>query len=182
MDKPSEKPQDLAEVGASEKSPSLDLAFDWVKGVLSDQREHSKTLDSKTTTLFTAATAVLGIGASVLTVGALPPKIEGTDVILATIWGVVAVVAYIFGVLFAWRAWALRNYETLDNPVCIREWYWDMQPSQFKMELLTHIEDAYSKNETQIVDKADNVRNLMVASGVETVFLVISVFLFAFAR
>ena len=38
--------------------PSLDLAFDWVKGVLIDQSHAADALETKATTLFSVATVI----------------------------------------------------------------------------------------------------------------------------
>ena len=42
--------------------PSLDLAFDWVKGIFDDQSRTADALDTKAATFFSIATVVLGVG------------------------------------------------------------------------------------------------------------------------
>jgi hypothetical protein len=49
-----------------------------------------------------------------------------------------------------------------------------MQPSQFKIELLTHMEDSYESNEESLSYKANATRWLVVAMAAEVMFLVAS--------
>ena len=151
-----------------QRVPSIDLAFEWVKGVLNDQSHTGDVLDTKGTNLFSVATLVLGIGisAGILAVG----KVE----LVSFIFGGLSLISYGWVIGFTFEAWRLRNYETLDNPTIIREWYWDMEPSQFKMELLSHLEDAYRANETTLSKKAKAVRSLIIATTAEVIFLVLS--------
>lgn len=146
--------------------PSLDLAFDWVKSVLTEQSHAADALEAKATTLFSVATIILGIGVSA---GVLSLK---TLDLASLIFGGIALSSYGFVIGYTFAAIKLRRFETLDNPVEIRKWYWDMKPSQFKIELLTHLEDSYSRNEAVLIEKAKAVRCLIVATASEVLFLV----------
>lgn len=46
-----------------ESVPALDLSFDWVKDVLSKQCADVDAIDNKAITLFSVATAIVGLGA-----------------------------------------------------------------------------------------------------------------------
>jgi len=52
---------------STEHPAGIDVAFDWVKNVLTDQLRTAELLDIKTSVLFTLATAILGAGAAVRT-------------------------------------------------------------------------------------------------------------------
>ncbi len=151
-----------------EPPPSLDLAFDWVKNVLNSQCEASDILESKATTLFSMSTAVLGIGVSA---GILAFEDVG---FVTYFFGALALASY--GWVFGYSISAIqpRKFEKLDNPITIRERYWDMTPSQFKVELLSHIEDSYLKNDLNLRKKANAIRWLVVATAAEVFFLVLS--------
>lgn len=149
--------------------PSLDLAFEWVKDVLINQSNASDSLEGKAMTLFTLATAILGVGVSA---GVLSSS--GKIPLASIIFGAFSLAAYGFVIGYALVAIRLRRFETLDNPITMREWYWDMEPLQFKMELLSHLEDSYKRNETNLSEKALATRLLIVATAAQVVFLVVS--------
>jgi hypothetical protein len=146
--------------------PALDLAFDWVKNVLAEQGHAADALDSKATTLFSVATIILGLGVSA---GIL--SLKSLD-LASLIFGGFVLSSYGFVIGYTFAAIKLRRFETLDNPIEIRKWYWDMEPSQFKIELLTHLEGSYSRNEAVLIEKAKAIRYLIVATASEVLFLV----------
>ena len=150
--------------------PSLDLSFDWVKNVLIEQSRDADALETKATTLFSVATVILGIGISA---GVL--STQGSHVNLPSIiFGGLTLISYGFVIGFAIAAIQLRRYETLNNPIEIRKWFWDMEPTQFKIELLAHLEDSYTNNEATLADKAKETRWLVVATAAEVIFLVMA--------
>lgn len=150
------------------KIPSLDLAFEWVKDVLDKQSHSADVLDTKGTTLFTVASLILGIGISA---GIL--ALKETNV-LAYILGGLSLLGYGFVATFTFLAWSLREFRTLDNPIIIRKWYWDMEPKQFKIELLRHLEDAYTHNQNKLIEKSKAIRIIIVATTFEVVSLVLA--------
>ncbi|HEX9896428.1 MAG TPA: hypothetical protein VGA85_02035 [Dehalococcoidales bacterium] len=155
----------------SEATPSIDLAFDWVKDVLDTQISLVDSLDNKAMTLFGVATAILGIGAS------LGQNILNPKAILPFACGAIAFIAYIFVIGFTISALAVRGFDTLKNPIIMREYYWDLSPVQFKIQLLAHLEDAYTSNKEKVDKKGLAVRNLVPAMAFEVVFLVLSLWL-----
>jgi len=86
-----------------QRVPSIDLAFEWVKGVLNDQSHTGDVLDTKGTNLFSVATLVLGIGisAGILAVG----KVE----LVSFIFGGLSLISYGWVIGFTFEAWRLRN-------------------------------------------------------------------------
>ncbi len=148
--------------------PSLDLAFEWVKGVLDKQSNNADVLDAKGTMLFTVASLVLGIGVAAGVLVLQEPKI------LAYVLGGLALIGYSFVALFTFLVWSLRDYQTLDNPISIREWYWVMEPTRFKIELLSHLEDAYTHNQKKLSEKAKAIKGVIVATTFEVLSLILA--------
>lgn len=151
-----------------EELPSLDLSFEWVKGVLYDQKRSVDSLDTKATTLFSVATVIIGIA---IGFGLFELHQELTA---RTLWGSITLVAYIGVVICTILATKVRSYETLDNPETIREWYWDMSPKQFKLEILSHLEDSFKYNDEKLKEKAQAVRCLIPLIGAEVIFLLLT--------
>jgi hypothetical protein len=152
--------------------PSLDLSFEWVKNVLSEQSHDADALETKATTLFSVATVILGL---VISAGVL--SLHNTINLSAIIFGALTLISYGWAIGFSIAGIRLLRYETLDNPIIIREEFWDLKPTQFKIELLTHMEDSFSKNESKLKYKAKAIRWLIVAIAAEVMF---SAFLLAF--
>ncbi len=152
--------------------PSLDLSFEWVKDVLDKQSHESNALDAKGNTLFTVASLILlGIGISAGILDVKEPNI------LSYILGGLSLISYVAAATFTFVNWSLREFKTLDNPITIREWYWDMEPKQFKMELLSHLEDAYTHNQTELNKKSQAIRVIIGATAFEVIFLVLALIL-----
>lgn len=153
---------------AQNQMPSLDLAFEWVKDVLDKQSHSADILDTKGTTLFTVASLILGIGISA---GIL--ALKETNVFVYILGGL-SLIGYGFVAAFTFLAWSLREFRTLDNPIIIREWYWDMEPKQFKIELLSHLEDSYTHNQDKLNEKSKAIRGIIVATTFEVISLVLA--------
>ena len=153
--------------------PSLDLAFDWVKGVLYAQTETADALDTKAATFFSIATLVLGVGISLTfsQAGSVPVSVLALSV--------VAVALYMKLAWFAIQALRPRKYKKLDNPTEIRKYYWDLEPDGFKIQLLTHMEGAYEWNESVLKRKASDVRKLPWLVGLQVVMQAVSMVLLA---
>ena len=151
--------------------PSLDLAFDWVKGVLYDQSRAADALDTKAATFFSIATLVLGVGISL-------SFVQSESVPAAALaFSVLAMTLYLALVVFAVKALGVRGYDTLDNPETIREFYWAVEPTQFKTELLVHMEEAYKRNETSLAAKDNAVTVLPYLAGPQALSIVLSALL-----
>ncbi len=148
---------------SSNSIPSLDLSFELVKNVLNDQSHQMEYLDNKSFNLFSVATVVLGIGISA---GIL--SLEGEIVWYVYLFGSLSLLCYLLCVWFSYLSWELRGIVTLDNPKIIRESFWDLEPEKFKVELLSHYEDAYDSNEEHINKKAQ----YMKYQGASAVFVV----------
>ena len=151
--------------------PSLDLAFDWVKGVLYDQSRAADALDTKAAAFFSIATIVLGVGMSL-------NLVQSESVPAAALaFSVLAMTLYLALVVFAVKALGVRGYDTLDNPETIREFYWAVEPTHFKTELLLHMEEAYRRNELRLVAKVSAVKKLTYLAAPQALSIVLSALL-----
>ena len=147
------------------------MAFDWVKGVLYDQSRAADALDTKAAAFFSIATIVLGVGISL-------NFVQSESVPAAALaLSVLAMTLYLALVVFAVKALGVRGYDTLDNPQTIREFYWAVEPTQFKTELLVHMEEAYKRNETSLAAKDTAVRVLPYLAGPQALSIVLSTLL-----
>lgn len=123
--------------------PSIDQAFDWVKGILANQKELDEIYTGKLATLFTVATAILGIGLPLgakITQDAFSPWSSSFIAIL------VAMGAYFFIAILVVIGFWMRDIHLMDNPVIIRKHFWALSPWKFKEQILLHVEDAYKLN------------------------------------
>ena len=154
-----------------EELPSLDLSFDWVKGVLDDQSATANVLDTKALTLFSVATAVLGIS---VTFGI--PSLASAATLRMT-FAATALGAYILVVYYSVRAVWVREFATVDDPATIREDYWYMPTKQFKLEILAWIERIYEENKTQLDKKGQAAKYLVPSVAVEVICLVLALWL-----
>jgi hypothetical protein len=128
-----------------ETPTSLDLSFEWVKNTLEDQVEDMRYLYGKSVTIFTVSSAITGF-ALPLALTVLRIAFDGWFFISLGLYGLLALIA-IFSIL-------PQTITTLRNPITIRESYWDMNNNEFKMEILTHMEDAFTENKTKIIIKS----------------------------
>jgi hypothetical protein len=157
--------------------PSLDLAFDWLKDVLVDQEKTSETYNNRVMLLFSAATAILGIGIP-LGLGQdfhllkSPLSQEGWLLVVSIIAYGICSITTIVGV------WP-RKFLKLDNPITIREEFWDLSPEDYKTQILTHTEDAYTNNNIQLKWKTRAIYSLIFWLTIETICLVLSLALTA---
>ena len=157
----------------NERPPSLDLAFDWVKGVLYAQTQTADALDTKAATFFSIATVVLGVGTS------LTFSQTNSVPVPALALSALAMLLYVKLAWFAVQALRVRRYERLNNPADIRKYYWDMEPHRFKIEILTHMEEACERNQSVLESKASAVRKLPGLLGMQVVSQAVSIVLLA---
>jgi len=140
-----------------------------VKGVLDKQSQQVDAIDNKAATLFSIGTALFGFGLGIpLGIAGIS---FGTLIHLPLAW--LVGMSYVFIAVLAIRVLRVREYEALDNPKIIREEYWTMPISQFKTEMLLHLEESYKVNMEQIAVKAREVRFLVPAVALEALFLVL---------
>jgi hypothetical protein len=151
--------------------PGIDLAFDWVKGVLDRQKQLSERYNDRLSMLFSVATAILGIGlpfGAKLTEGAFSPGSGNFITIL------IAVGAYFAIAILAIIGFWMRDYRLLDNPVVIREDFWALSPWKFKEQILVHLEDAYELNNSALKWKVWPAQIIIGILPVETLALVLA--------
>lgn len=132
----------MNEIKDNKIPPSLDLVFDWVKDVLCDQVNDARHLLGRQTTIFSVATGILGFAIPLILTQLkvnylylLPIAIIYLLLSLATIFSLIPI-----------------EIDDLRNPIMLRqEDFWGFEQLNFKMEILTHMEDAYTDNRHKIV-------------------------------
>lgn len=163
----------MKEKNEETKEPYLGIneSFDWVKGVLYDQREVAEGYNGKLALLLSVATGILGIG---LPLGAKIGEYAFESWSSSFIAIVVVMVTYFaIGVLAIVGFW-MRNYNTLDNPVIIREDFWKLAPWKFKEQILVHLEDAYKSNERSLKWRAWSIQAIIILLPIETLALTLA--------
>ena len=150
---------------------SLDLAFDWVRGLLYHQKELAEQYNDKLATLFSVATGVLGIG---LPLGAKIAEDAFKPWSGSFIAIVVAMATYFLAAILAVVGFWMRDYNLLDDPVIIREDFWTLAPWKFKEQILVHLEDAYEANNKTLRWRVWPTQALIVLLSVETLALALA--------
>ena len=151
--------------------PSIDESFDWVKGILYDQRQLAEEYNGKLSMLLSVATGLLGIGLPLgakITEHAFEPWSGSFIAIL------VAMVVYFLIAILAIVGFWMRNYNTLDNPVTIREEFWQLEPWKFKEQILGHLEDAYKSNERSLRWRIWPTQGIILLLPLETLALTLA--------
>jgi hypothetical protein len=151
---------------------SLDLAYDWVRKVLDGQERNAEIYNNRMVLLFSAATAILGVG--------FPLGLGEISTMFATPWTVtswlvaVSMTSYILSaILIAIGIWP-RDFIRLDDPIKIREDFWDLKPEKFKEQILAHTEDAYTTNKAHLTCKTRSIYGLTLLLPIETISLVLA--------
>ncbi len=112
-----------------------------VKDTLENQVDDMRYLYGKSVTIFSVASAIIGFAVP-FSLTQLKLAVNGWFFVSLVLYGLLAIIA-VFSLL-------PQSITTLRNPITIREEYWDMENVQFKMEILTHMEDAFTENKTKI--------------------------------
>ena len=151
--------------------PSIDESFNWVKGILYDQRQLAEEYNGKLSLLLSVATGLLGIG---LPLGAKIEQRAFEPWSSSFIAILVAMVAYFLIAFLAIVGFWMQNYNTLDNPVIIRESFWKLTPWKFKEQILGHLEDAYKSNERSLKWRIWPTQGIILLLPVETLALTLA--------
>lgn len=152
----------------TEQIPSLDLAWDWVKNVLDEQVRSAEFYSNKAIQIFSLTTAVTGF-AIPFSLKELPQRLQLTPDKSFMLFALAAyVLTSIFTLVLLWG----RNLTILRNPITIRESYWDLQPQDFKIETLTHIEDAFTDNQKILGHKTWMLRGIIFFAAIDILFIV----------
>ena len=153
----------------TEIPPSLDLAFDWLKGDLHRQVKLAEEYDTRLATIFSVATAIVGIGVP-FSIGIMKdiPRCSTSFVML-----VAAAVIYAFVALSVFIGFWMRDYETLDDPQIIREDFWTLDTWRFKEEMLLHLEESHKANEKKLHWKILPTRIAALLLPLETIALLL---------
>jgi len=158
--------------------PSLDLAYEQVKGVLSEQEQTARALDTKVATLVIVATAIIGI--------AIPVVFSIIDIRMRTDLGIVFAVItivpiaiWVFLLNKAYNAYKLRAFITMNKPEEIWSKLADKQPEEFYYEIIANTQQAFDSNCNHLERKTEIVDSVLQWTRIE-VFLTLGWLLAAF--
>ncbi len=147
-----------------DKPPSLDLAYEWVKDVLDSQVQDAESLITRAVTMFSVDTAIMGF--------VFPLTLFSSTVKLSIFpFGIIALALYAVLIILTVYSLVIRGFISLKNPIIIREWYWNMETQEFRMELLTHLEDAFTKNQARLAKRGYALQAIAVITGLEVLFV-----------
>lgn len=154
------------------KPLSLDLAFSWVREVLKDQEKNAEVYNNRMVLLFSASTAILGIGFP-LGYTEISKTFSATWTI-STWLAATSIVSYLLcAIIYAVGTWP-RKFIKLDDPATIREEFWNLEEEEFKIQILAHTEEAHKENRSQLNWKARAIYGLTVLLPIETISLVLA--------
>ena len=153
----------------SDKLPSLELAYQHVKDVLQHQAQTFDVLNSKAISLWSAATAIVGI--------VIPLAIGVFDVNNALHgWNL----AFLITILILYLASSIltglitfpQYFSVAVSPAKVKTQFASLSKERFMVDMISHIEVAYKKNRIKLHCQGWRVRGLSVAVLVLTVSVV----------
>lgn len=145
-----------------------ELMYDRVKDSLQGQTTHYTALISRISTMFTASTAIVGIGLP-LAITQLPSDDDARAIL---IWlAVIPLVGYIIAAWVAIRGLALGTIQTLDDPKWVK--HFQGKPDQeFIDEMWTRIETNHAANDKVLLAKAGAAKTTLWMSAFLTITVV----------
>lgn len=135
------------------ESPSLELAYEWVKDILLEQAHIADNLDAKAHNFWVGATAIIGIG--------IPLGLSAADQLSRPqLWTLLVPVSlYVMATMMTLVAIYPRSgLDTMKNPTVIRQHYVGLTPHIYINQMLENIEDAFKRNDRQLGRKTWMIR------------------------
>ncbi|MDO8531263.1 MAG: hypothetical protein Q7T26_03700 [Dehalococcoidia bacterium] len=154
----------------AQRIPSLDLAWDWVKDVLEEQVKSAEFYSNKAIQIFSFATAVAGIAIPLR----LKEPLQSIQFIPDSLSTLIALAAYILVSGFTLTLLWGKDLTLLRNPITMREDFWNLEPQDFKVQILTHMEDAFTENAKILRTKTWMLRGVIASSATEILFIILS--------
>ena len=160
------KPDNTSEF-VPEDYPTLEISYDYLKGVLAQQGQILNSLGTKASFIWAAATAVAGI---VGPVGILEKEagvfIKGDLLPLA-----LAITSYIIATALTGYVVYPRRFRDVVDPEKIFKQFLSLSESRFQVDMITHIRKASSHNMKTLGVFGWAVRCLMLTVAAELVLL-----------
>ncbi|GEM_PF-5637064 len=157
----------------SEKYPSLELAYEQVKDVLTLQQNASSSLDAKASTMIAVGTAVFGVGVSLGFSRVLNTHLLFVAYLLLLVATAIPVYYYFRVWGLARRVLKLKGFVTLNHPRTIRKLYWRLPKDKFIHAILVHTEQSWKENDRKLQEKAKLVDKLLATTFWETFIVVV---------
>lgn len=153
--------------------PSIKLAYDWVRAVLTEQGQIAASHDNKSAVLWAVATAIIGVGIPIGINKAFMLLNHGLYIMIATL------VIYVLATITAIIALFPRRVETMKHPKALRDRYAVLPEEYFVEYLYQDIEQGFSENDKIVKLKGWSGFLLFILTFVEAL-LIVSWFVYAF--
>lgn len=147
----------------SQDFPSLELAYDHLKGLLEGQAQLYESLRAKANNVWAAGTAITGVGIA----WGLRGDPDNSYLLLVVLGA--SVLSYLVATILALLLYyPKRAIILMTNSTIIREEFWVLPEKAFKTEMLLHVERAWSTNNNVLNITGQIVRILSVVVLSET--------------
>lgn len=162
--------------------PSLRLGYEHVKDVLQEQAELAHHYVNRAITLFSIATAVIGIGLPLLFTQRMSEHYLIGHVSIVVL-SPIPILLYVVVVYYSWKIYQKEFLKTISSPTKVTEDFLELQPEEFYSNMIQHITSAFEENEEIIKGKEQNLTKLIIyviAEAITMISLVLILFSFGF--
>ena len=155
--------------------PSLRLVYEQIKDALAQQKEVARDYANRAITLFSVATAILGIGLPMFYTKQIFATYLINKWIPLSALSVIPILIYVQIILVSWQIWLMQPIITLDNPEKIND-FLELDEAHFYSDMIQHTQKAFGKNKAVIQRKVQYLRQLVIWTIVETAVIVVLAF------
>lgn len=149
----------MEETNPLQKYPNIEISYQQVSTVLSEQKQIASALDSKAAVIFATATAIVGLGIP-LGFSMLLSMTQRQAIILCSL-AIIPLGAYARCLIEFWNEYRLREFRTLNDPTEIRGKFAVLHSREmFYYNALLNTELFFRDNKVKIQKKARSVDRL----------------------
>lgn len=157
--------------------PSLNMGYSLISNCLRDQRETARSYTNRALTIFSVASAIIGIGLAFgFSITEIPHIWHN---LLVEVLSILPVALYFILVRFAYLAIKPRHIETLDDPSGLDDKLLSLSAEDFVTEMIERIKNSFEENQKALSIKADSLTLLIPILILETVAVVSAVIVFS---
>ena len=159
--------------------PSLKLGYEQIKDVLREQGTLTQNYISRAITLFSIATAIIGIGLPLLFTKSELPYNSLIFYVPVIVWAIIPLLIYMGVIVAFWIILHPEHLKIISNPkILLDGGFLELEPSMFYSEIIQDIARTFDENEKIVVKKQQDLIWLYVLLMLETMCLIIIVLLF----
>ena len=158
---------------------SLRVGYEAIKDSLKNQREVIQNYINRAITLFSIATAVIGIGLPSLYAQNITKLYLINPWFPLTYLSIIPVMVYGVNVYLFYCVLKKDLIITMDNPTIIKKEFVSLEENHFYLDMIQYTEDAFKKNEIVVKRKADNLQTLVGFVITETAIIIALVIAFS---